>query len=90
MIEKILDSYYTKKLADRLLRDLSDHWNLDFNIRRGDIGIAIHAKPRKHEKYTVVYAILKEEALFFIANYKEFTKFINDIIIAIDDNRQWN
>lgn len=90
MIEKILDSYYVKKLTNKLEHDLNENWNLDFEIIRTKHAVAIHAKPRKHKNYTCVYAFMIDEAIFVAANYYKYLKTVNDIIRAIDKDNGWN
>ena len=88
MLEKIIDKYFMKKLADALIHRIKFTMLVDLRYieLKGKVEIYVnHVDERKRfEKYRKVYEIYRYDIISVIANFNEyernFEKRINDVL----------
>lgn len=91
MIERILDKYFAKKIANELLEHFNSIYNLDFKLEKinGHYNFLVKKRKYKDSEYKSIYAIIISKSIFYIIdldktikevahNLKEYLKWAGD------------
>lgn len=90
IINKILDNYFSEKLAKAIRERITSRYALDIEFEKMCDCIFVKMKPFKHKEYTPIYDWKKENALIEFFNFDNIIKLIKRNITYLDKENRWD
>lgn len=90
IINKILDNYFSEKLANAIKERIEMQYALDIKIKKLDDYMFVEARPFKYKNYTPIHTWQVKNVLIQFFNFDNIIKPIKGHITHLDKENRWD